>query len=62
MKKIATGGFKRYMDYDGKRYEFSVSRYDKSAAEKIADNLRAKGFLARVENFGDKYAVYKRKK
>lgn len=63
-KKISTGGFKRYMTYDDKRYELSSIRYDRKAAEIIAESLRSKGYNARIEDYmhaGIKFGVYKRK-
>ncbi len=63
-KKVGTGGFKRYMEYDGKRYEFRITRRDKAAADKIADNYRKKGLLAKVQPYFSNlppYAVYARK-
>lgn len=65
-KMIGTGGFKRFFEFDGKRYIFHISRNDKVAAEKIADGLRKKGFNARtIQMFAGigggvgKWAVYK---
>jgi len=57
--------FKRYMTYDDKRYEICAIRKTEYAANNIADSLRSKGWLSRVENYGHLdtlYAVYKRKK
>lgn len=63
------GGFKRYMYYGAppKRYEFSVVRYSRAEAGRIAENLRQRGYDARVESYGGegmgiKFAVYKRKR
>jgi hypothetical protein len=56
--------FKKYMTYDGKRYEIAAIRNSKLIAEQIALNLREKGWLVRLESYGGlnfKWAVYKRK-
>jgi len=62
---IKQGKWKRYIWFDGKRYEFHLSRKDKRAAQSIADNLRAKGFNVRVfEAFGSgslPWLIFKRK-
>jgi len=65
------GGFKRYMYYGDppKRYEFSVVRYRRADADKVASNLIKKGFDAVVQPLGGpvgaaasgKHAVYKRR-
>ncbi len=56
--------FKRYMTFDGKRYEIAAIRNSIAKADRVAVNLRSKGFLARVESYGGlsfKWAIYKRK-
>jgi hypothetical protein len=54
--------FKRYFDFDGKRYEIHAIRRSKPEAEKIAESLRKRGeYKARMINFGDRWAIYKRR-
>ncbi len=55
--------FKRYFEFDGKRYEIHAIRRSKAAAEKIAESLRKRGFNARVHDYGfgqPPWAIYKR--
>lgn len=58
--------FKRYFEFDGKRYEVHLIRHSRAAAEKIAESLRKRGFLARVSAYANiesvrLFAIYKRK-
>ncbi len=56
--------FKRYFEFDGKRYEIHAIRQKKANAEKIAESLRKKGFNARVKDYAfgqPPWAVYKRR-
>jgi len=56
--------FHGYWEWDGKRYTICAIRNKWSAAEKVADGLRKKGWLARVLQYApgvDKWGVYKRK-
>ncbi len=60
--------FKRYLTFDGKRYEIHAIRHTKANANKIADSLRRRGFNARIVSFdalsgGEKppFGIYARK-
>ena len=56
--------FKRYFDFDGKRYEIHAIRNTGARADRIAESLRARGYLARVVQYSrgvSKWAVYKRR-
>ena len=58
--------FKRYFNFDGKRFEIHAIRNTETRTRKLAESLRKRGFQARVIQYSpgsgvQKWAVYKRR-